>query len=313
MTRNTLIAACLATLLCPLLGGCTVDQYAQMAVEQDTTWSKTVAKIVGTPEQLVQAGKISWGRRFLMPDDVEIDVWGIRSAQKPSRGTVLILHGLNDSKVTYLPMATKLVKKGFDVVLPDFRAHGRSTGKYVTFGALETADTKRVMDTLLAEKAVASPLYVFGPPFNLGGSVAILYAAADSRVAGVVAVAPSRDYRSTIRRFRWASLLDDQTIEKVVQRAGKIGKFNPDDASAINAVGKIRCPILLIHGQLDLMTPVADSQALYDAARQPKELQVLTWAGHLGTVIGRENDMIKDIERVAGGKLITTEPTPAKE
>ncbi|HUU22724.1 MAG TPA: alpha/beta fold hydrolase [Phycisphaerae bacterium] len=313
MTRRLMTAGWLMAALCPLLGGCTVDQYARMILEQNTTWGRNLQKMAGTSDQLVKAGKISWARRFTMPDGVEIDVWGLRAQGADAHGTVLILHGLCDSKVTYLPMAQTLSQKGFDVILPDFRAHGRSTGKYVTYGALESRDTQRVMAALLDEKAVAGPLYVFGASMNLGGSVAIIYAAAEPRVKGLIAVAPSRSIQATAGRFQYTKLLDDATLDRIVRRAGKIGGFDPDDASAIRAIPNVRCPVLLIHGKLDLFTPCSDSQALYDAAHQPKELQIIPWAGHLGTVVGREAEMVKEIERVAAGKLISTSMPAEKE
>jgi len=313
MVRRLMTAGWLAAGLCPLLAGCTVDQYAHMVLEQDTSWGRIAEKMAGTSEQLVKAGKISWARRLTMPDDVQIDVWGLGAAAgEDAPGTVLVLHGLTDSKVSYLPMARMLAEKGFDVVLPDLRAHGRSTGKYVTFGALESRDLRHVMDSLLAENAVREPLYVFGASMNLGGSTAIIYASRDPRVRGVVAVAPSRSFRATVGRFQYTKLLDAAKLDRIAERAGNLGGFTPDEASALRAIAKVHCPVLLIHGKLDMFTPVADSEALYDAAHQPKELQVISWAGHLGMVIGQEAKMVKEIERVAAGKLIST-TMPAKE
>ncbi|MHC4715449.1 MAG: alpha/beta hydrolase [Planctomycetota bacterium] len=307
MTNRPLTAAWLPALLLPLLAGCTVDQYARRIVKQDTTYGRIREAIVGTSEQLVKAGQVSWARRFSMPDGVEIDVWGLRSPTRPARGTVLVLHGLCDSKVTYLRLARMLTEKGFDVVLLDLRAHGRSTGKYVTYGALERADTKRVMDALLEEKAVAEPVYAFGE--GLGGSVAILYAADEPRVKGLIAVAASRDIRAMARRFTGVPV-DDRTFEKTIVRAGQIGGFDPDDTSAIKAIAKVTCPILLIHGKLDVFIPYTESQALHAAAGGPKELQLLSCARHVGIILNREAEIIKEVERVATGKLITTE-TPA--
>ena len=42
------------------------------------------------------------------------------------------------------------------------------------------------------------------------------------------------------------------------------------------------CPILLIHGDQDPTVPVANSQALYQAAGEPKELYIVKNAAHGG-------------------------------
>ena len=294
-------------LVCGLLTGCTVDQYARMLIEQDTTYGKINQAMVGSSEQLVASKAVSAARRFTMADGTQIDVWVLKAAtEAPARGTVLLLHGLCDSKVTYVRLGRLLATKGFDVVLPDLRAHGRSTGKFVTYGALEKQDQKTVMDTLLAEKAVAEPVYAFGA--SMGASVAILYAAMEPRVQGVMAVAPSRDMRITCRRFltRNAILLDDLQFDKVIAKAGQIGDFRPSEASSLVEIARLRCPVLLVHGTLDVFVPFADSKELYDAAICPKEIELVPLAGHFGVIFAREGQIAEGMERVVSGRLKTT-------
>ncbi|KPK85005.1 MAG: hypothetical protein AMJ81_04395 [Phycisphaerae bacterium SM23_33] len=314
MNRRTLLECSVLWSAC-LLTGCTVGQYARMLIKQDTTYGKVNEAITGSSKQLIDRKAISAARRYTMPDGVEIDVW-IRKAKPDTEplGTVLVLHGLCDSKATHLKLGQLLSEKGFDVVLPDLRAHGRSTGEYVTFGALEKQDQKRVMDALLKEKVIREPLYVFGA--DLGGSVAILYAAIDPRVQGVMAVAPSRDMRSMCRRFfsRNAILLNEQQFEKVIAEAGQIGRFDPSEASALDAAPKLRCPLLLVHSKVDLLVDFSDSQALHAAAGGPKELEVITFLDHFGVVFGREPSIVKGVEKVASGRLTaTTQPAPEEQ
>jgi len=295
---------------CLVLTGCTVDQYGRMLIEQDTNLGRIREMMVGTSEQLVRAKRISTGERFVMPDGTEIDVWVVQAAETtPARGTVLVLHGLCDSKVSYLELSRQLSAKGFDVVLTDLRAHGRSTGRVVTYGALEKQDQKAVLDKLLADKVVAEPLYVFGT--DLGASVGILYAAIEPRVRGVVAIAASRDMNAMCRRFltRNAILLSDDAFAQVMAKAGQTGRLDPKEASAMRAVASLRCPLLLIHGRLDAFVPFTDSEELFDAARGPKELELIPWARHFGIIFAREGAMVDRVEKVATGRIgATTQP-----
>lgn len=307
--RTRILLACSVLWACAL-AGCTVDQYARMLIKQDTSYGKVNEAIVGSSDQLVQRKTISAARRYTMPDGVEIDLWVLnpKPETKP-RGTVLVLHGLCDSKVTYLRLGRMLADKGFDVVLPDLRAHGRSTGQYVTYGALEKNDQAQVIDALLKEKAIHEPVYAFGA--DLGGSVAILYAAMDPRVQGVMTVAASRDMRSMCRRFfnRNVILLDQKEFDKVIARAGQMGGFDPAEASALDAIGKVRCPVLLVHGKLDLLVPYSDSEVLYTAAGSPKELEIIAYLDHFGVIFAREANIVKGIEDVVSGRLsATTQP-----
>ncbi|MDY7010108.1 MAG: alpha/beta fold hydrolase, partial [Planctomycetota bacterium] len=269
-------------------------------LEQNTTHGKINELVVGSSEQLVKNGNISAARLYTMPDGVKIDSWIYKAEEKTApRGTILVLHGLGDSKVTYMSMAKMLVKKGFDVVLTDLRAHGRSTGKMVTFGALEKQDQKRVIDELYKEKAVSEPLYVFG--FDLGGSVAIQYAAIDPRVKGVMAMAPYRDIQTVGRKF--LPLLSDEEFQKVIVRAGEIGKFDPADTSALKAITTLRCPVLLVHGKFDMTVPHAHSEALLAAAGGPKELDSQPLLNHISIHFGRWGDIVKGIEKLASGQV----------
>lgn len=305
--KRSIPAFCCVFVACAVFAGCTTDQNARMLLEQNTTYGKINELVVGSSAQLIKHKKrtlISAARQYTMPDGTRIDLWIYKADPKTTtRGTVLVLHGLGDSKVTYMSMARMLVKKGFDVVLTDLRAHGRSTGKMVTFGALEKQDQKRTIDELYKEKAVSAPLYVFG--FDLGGSVAIQYAAVDPRVRGVMAIAPYRDMQTVARKF--LPLLSDADFQKVIVRAGEIGKFDPADTSALKAITMLRCPVLLVHGKFDMTVPYAYSEALLAAANEPKELDSQPLLNHISIQSGRWSDIVKGIEKLASGQVGKTD------
>ena len=298
--KRSILTSCSLALACAVLAGCSIDQHAKMLIEQPTFGGKMDILVVGSSEQLVKGGKISAARLYTMPDGTKIDLWIYKASTKAKgAGTVLLLHDVGDSKVTYMRVAKMFVKKGFDVVLTDLRAHGRSSGKITTFGALEKQDQKRTIDELYKEKAISEPLYVFG--FGLGGSVAIQYAAIDPRVKGVMAMAPYRDMESVCRRD--FPLLGDEDVRKVLARAGEMGKFDPADASAIKAIAALRCPVLLVHGKFDMTVPYADSEALLAVAGGPKELDSQPLLNHISILYGRWGEMVKGIEKLASGQV----------
>ncbi len=296
-----------------VLGGCGIDEYARMLIKQNTSYGKINEAMMGTSEQLVKQGRIFAGRRYTMPDKVEIDVWVLKASPSvPTRGTILIIHGLCDSKVTYLRLAKMLTEKGFDIVLPDLRAHGRSTGKYVTYGALEKHDQKGAIEALLSEKIITEPIYAMG--VSLGGAVAIQYADIDPRVKGVMAMAAPKDLASVGRGFinSISPFMSDEDFEKVLVRAGQIGKFDPAEASALDAIARLSCPVLLVHGKLDGIVPYANSEALKQAARGPVELETLSLLGHIGMLFGREANIVENLERLVDGQIGRAKP-PATE
>jgi pimeloyl-ACP methyl ester carboxylesterase len=48
-----------------------------------------------------------------------------------------------------LPAAKELAEAGYRAVLVDLRGHGRSTGKYTTFGVQAAKDLSQVIDALV--------------------------------------------------------------------------------------------------------------------------------------------------------------------
>lgn len=301
------VASLCALALCAL-AGCGSDRYAHILLEPDTLCGQIGEDLLGSSEQLIRTNKITLARRIDMPDDTPIDVW-VAKAPAASRGTVLLLHDLGDSKAAFVGqdnLAGLFTRRGFDVVMPDLRMHGRSGGQYVTFGAQERFDQQRVVNQLLDDKTVSEPLYVLG--IGLGGSVAVQYAAIEPRVQGVLAVAPPQNMRTYGERL--FPLLSREQVADVVERAGQIAGFEPSDASAVRAAARLHCPLLLMHGRLDRTVPYTDSQAIYAAAGGAKELDLDPLAGHIGAHFFRERALADAIERLASGRLSPTTQPP---
>lgn len=278
---GTYVNGCLV--LAILIGGCGADYNALQIIQQNTDAGKILQNIAGTGEQLVAAGRIDLHRSYQMPDKVTIDVWvllakgGAKAKNLPdgrspqARGTVVVLHGLTESKALfpYFGVAERLRTRGYDVVLLDLRAHGRSGGKYITYGAIEKTDVKTVVDKLIAEGEIHQPIYAFGA--TLGGATAIQYAGIDPRCKGVMAMTPYKDARS-IARSRLPLLRSDD-FDAALQRASQLAKFDPDEASSVKVARELtNTPLLLVHGILDLTVPSEHSQAIFDAAAGPKKL-----------------------------------------
>jgi len=257
--------------------------------------------LTGTSEKMLADKRIDSAHRVKTKDGVEIDVWVINSRLQDAtskstvtRGTVVMLHPLMTGKTWFLGHAEKLALKGWDVVLMDLRAHGRSGGEFVTWGAREKYDVKAVVDELLTRKTVHKDIYVCGA--SLGGAVAIQYAAIDPRCKGVLAFAPPTGIRGIGRRI--LLMLSDKDFETALTRAGEIADFDPADASTVTAAGKLTCPLILVHGRLDLIVPYDHSEAILKAAPNPKRLISLPLDGH-ASEIAREGWLTKQMAALA--------------
>jgi len=278
--------------------GCSVDFYARRLVKHSTTKGKTSLWWLGSGDKLVAKGKISSHHRIPTADGTKLDVWVIQGSddaatQVSPRRTVLILHGIIDSKARFFEMGQQMARMGYNVVMLDHRAHGRSEGTYTTFGAKEKFDARDVIDSLLASGEISEPIYVFGQ--SMGAAIAVQYAAIDPRCQAVMAVAPYTDMRSAARRF--VPLMSAKKFEEVVVRGGELAGFDPDEASAVLAAARLTAPLLVVHGRIDAIVPHAHGVAVYEAANVKKKLVTFPLLGHISMVLGRQTWFAKQADK----------------
>ena len=282
-------------------GGCSVDFYARRLVKYNTSKGRAALWWLGRVDKLIAKGKISAHHSIPTADGTKLDVWVIQAGeggddadtQPAPRGTVMILHGILDSKARFFAMGQQMARMGYTVVMLDHRAHGRSEGKYTTFGAKEKFDARDVIDSLLASGEITEPIYVFGQ--SMGAAIAVQYAAVDPRCRAVMAVAPYTDMRSAARRF--VPFMNTKKFEQIVVRGGELAGFDPDEASAILAAGELDVPLLVVHGRIDAIVPHSQGVAVYNAANVQKKLVTFPLLGHISLVLGRQTWFAKQADK----------------
>jgi pimeloyl-ACP methyl ester carboxylesterase len=282
--------------------GCSVDFYARRMVKYSAVKGKTSLWWLGNADKLIAKGKISSHHHIPAADGTKLDVWVIQArselcddpgTQAPPHGTVMILHGILDSKARFFAMGQQMARMGYNVVMLDHRAHGRSEGTYTTFGAKEKFDARDVIDSLLASGEISEPIYVFGQ--SMGAAIAVQYAAVDPRCRAVMAVAPYTDMRSAARRF--IPLMNAKKFEEIVARAGELAGFDPDEASTVLAAAELKAPLLVVHGRIDAIVPHSHGVAVYEAANVKKELVTFPLLGHISMVVGRQTWFAEQADR----------------
>ena len=131
------------------------------------------------------------------PDSVKIKSWFIYSAE-PSKNTLVILHDHNESRIRFIEDAKQFTDRGFNVCLPDLRAHGESGGLKFTLGKSEVMDIKILIDTLQKSSKNISIMGV-----GLGANIALGVATNDDRVKSLVAQSVIDKYEVFIRQFAY--------------------------------------------------------------------------------------------------------------
>lgn|SRR5574341_1619719 len=225
--------------------------------------------------------------------DVTLKGWLFPARGAPRGITVVYLHGSADNRDSGNWIAERLVPKGFDVLAYDGRAHGDSTGGACTYGVLEKQDLRRALHQLGVRRAI-----LIGG--SLGAAVALQAAPDDPRIIAVVAASTFSDLE-TIARDRTPITMRDSQIRDAFSLVEAQAGFRVADASPLRAAGRIKVPVLIIHGADDVETSPEHSKRVYAALAGPKTLRIVEKAGHDGPLSMVWGEVEKWIEEVAVG------------
>lgn len=206
---------------------------------------------------------------------VDLPAWWIPARDGIPGPAVLLIHGWESARDRTLPNALILNAIGMHVLTLDVRGHGANPPEELPLTAGEFGeDALAGVRTLLAREDVTA-VGILG--HSMGGIGALLAAAAEPRVAAVVAAStPADPYRLTRQTFRLAKLpfpgplawpLAWVTTHVFVQPRGHTVK----SVSAARAIERYAGPVLLIHGDADRVVPFSHIARLEDAAQRARE------------------------------------------
>jgi uncharacterized protein len=191
-------------------------------------------------------------------DGVKLAAWLL---PRPGAPAVVLLHGYPAEKADMLPIAAALAPR-FTILLLDQRYFGKSGGRVTTIGFRERGDLRRAID-FLAARGVRE-VGVFG--FSLGGAVALLTAAEDSRIRAVAAYAPFADLRMLghelygwlwVLKYPFVGLLRGWSL---LFLGHDITAVSPERAAAVLSI-----PVLLIASREDEQIPFHHAERLRQA------------------------------------------------
>jgi alpha-beta hydrolase superfamily lysophospholipase len=199
---------------------------------------------------------------FRSSDGVPLGGWWVPAPE--ARGTVVLVHGLNRSRIEMVRRTPFVHAAGWNALVMDLRHHGASGGETTTFGAKEKEDIHAAVR--LARERSPGPVVLWG--VSLGGASVVFAAAEDPEVAAVICDSSFRSLDDTVRHhlqlFRgwrwWLRIVPRWPVaDLTVFWIGRRGGFDP-------ALADVRAAASRLSGRPSLF--VANS----DDRRMPKEI-----------------------------------------
>ena len=196
--------------------------------------------------------------------------------------TVIYSHGNAEDIGDARPRLTTIRDAGFNVFAYDYHGYGTSGGRPSELNAYRDIDA--AYDYLTVQLNIP-PQRIILHGYSVGSGPAVDLAARRP-VAGLILESPFT------------------TAFRVVTR---IPLFPCDRFRNIDKIGRIGCPLLILHGTSDQVIPFRHGKILFRAAHEPKRFFPVEGANHFDLVQvagGRYAEMLKDFADLvgAGGK-----------
>lgn len=193
---------------------------------------------------------------------------------------VILIHGYKSDNSHMMDYGYHYYQNGYNVLLPNNRAHGDSEGKYIGMGWLDKDDIVSWIDWIVNQDKDAKIL-IHG--VSMGGATTMMLSGYNlNHVVGYIEdcgytsvwdiFASELNKRFSLPTF---PVLDVSNFVAQI-KAG----YDFKEASSISQVQKCKKPMLFIHGGQDDFVPVDMVYDIYEKANCTKDLYIVEQAGH---------------------------------
>lgn len=201
-----------------------------------------------------------------------------------SKKVVICFHGYTSEGLNdYTTLAVFYLNNGYNLLIVDNRAHGRSEGEYIGFGCLDRHDAKLWIYSMIDKLGEDCKILLHGD--SMGGATVLMTTGLElpSQVRAAVS-----DCAFTTAKEVFTHVLKKRyhlPPTPILQVAGKMVKkkagYGLDECNARREVAKATIPILFFHGGADDFVPCYMVRELYNACRTKKKLVIVEGAGHV--------------------------------
>ncbi|MDO4489017.1 MAG: alpha/beta fold hydrolase [Eubacteriales bacterium] len=174
------------------------------------------------------------------------------------------------------------VKSGYNVLLVDQRAHGRSEGRCLTFGVKERHDCLTWINYVLSVAGPDAKIVLYGMSM---GAATVLMAAGLELPGNIVGIVSDSGYSSPSGIIK--KVLKDRHFPQfptysLLRLGGMLfGGFDIEEASAVMAMESCDIPVLFIHGEDDRFVPCEMGIENYEHCKsEHKMMLTVPGAGH---------------------------------
>ncbi len=201
-----------------------------------------------------------------------------------SKKVVICFHGYTSEGMNdYSTLAVFYKKNGYNMLLVDERAHGKSEGTYIGFGCLDRHDALVWINKMIEMHGEDCRILLHGD--SMGGSTVLMTTGLELPVQVKAAVSDCaftsawEVFSSVLKNMYHLPAFPIMQISNwmIKRKAG----YELDECNARVEVAKAKIPILFMHGSADTFVPCSMVNELYDACKTEKKLVIIEGASHV--------------------------------
>jgi len=225
-----------------------------------------------------------------------LKAWYFPPSAEKNGATIIYVHGFQAERSWLLSQARFMIDEGYGALLLDLRNSGESDGDTTYFGDKEWHDVEGAVNYLRTRPEVnMDALGIMGR--SMGGGV-VIRAQAEMGI-----------FKFVIAQSTFTSIPD--LVTDVVPLSTGLPSFpfapmivffaereTGVDINSVNSVNELQrinnTPILIMHGTEDDWIPFTQGQALFEAAKEPKQFYAIEGAPHF-PVLDADPDGIQKV------------------
>ena len=213
-------------------------------------------------------------------DDLNLHAYEVKNQIKTNKWAIVV-HGYTSEGKLVSSKAKHFYEMGYNVLVPDLRAHGKSEGDYIGMGWDDRIDIIGWIDTIIKDNP-DSEIVLHGTSM---GSATVLSVSGEDLPNNVKAIIADCGYTSVWDEFTYQlKALFNLPSFPVMNLSNMVtmvkAGYSLKDASPISQVAKSKTPILYIHGDKDDFVPYYMMDELYNATSSEKSKLTVQNAGH---------------------------------
>ncbi|MCQ2580472.1 MAG: alpha/beta hydrolase [Treponemataceae bacterium] len=205
------------------------------------------------------------------------------NGEKSAKGTMLLIHGFHGLGIRdYAAFAKFYHEMGFNILMPDQRAHGKSGGTYITFGIKERFDCRNWIFYINERLGSQMPVCLHG---NSMGCATVVMTSGFELPENVKCIIADCGYTSPYEIMKKVLVQDYHLpVFPILPIAGILAKilggFKLKEYSTLDALKTDSVPVFFIHGENDAFVPSYMGSQNYEACKAPKKLYMAPGAAH---------------------------------